>query len=90
MLRPAVNRQPGFRRGTRRASNAEKNTLIGWLAGSAAGWLAACCLAGWLAAAAADGWLTGCGCLVGLLLLLAGWLNGCLLLLADLLDAVAG
>ena len=51
MLRPAVNRQPGFRRGLVEQSNAENNTpLAGWLAG----WLAGC-LAGWL-----PGWLAAC------------------------------
>ena len=50
MLRPAVNRQPGFRRGTRRARQ-RREKHFRWLAG----WLAA----GWLAAPAADGWLAG-------------------------------
>ena len=64
MLGPAVNRQPGFRRGLVEQSNAEKNIPVDWLAGSAADWLAA----GWLVAAAADGWLAGW--------LLAAWLPG--------------
>ena len=34
MLRPAVNRQPGFRRGLVEQSSAEKNTPVGWLADS--------------------------------------------------------
>ena len=50
MLRPAVNRQPGFRRGLVEQSNAEKNNPVGWLAG----WLAAA--SGWLSR---PGWLTG-------------------------------
>ena len=62
MLRPAVNRQPGFRRGLVEQGNAEKNTLVGWPA-LLAGWLARCWLAdwlaGWLAAPGADGWLAG-------------------------------
>ena len=57
MLRPAVNRQPGFRRGLVEQSNAGKNHLIGWLAGWLDRWLAGClagCLSGCLPA-----WLTG-------------------------------
>ena len=65
MLRPAVNRQPGFRRGLVEQSNAEKNNPIGWLAGWLAlgsGWLSRTAwlvLAGWLAAGRLPSWLTG-------------------------------
>ena len=46
MLEPAVNRQPGFRRGLVEQSNAEKNTLLaGWLTGC---WLGLCRPGGWL------------------------------------------
>ena len=59
MLGPAVNRQPGFCRGTRRAKQRREEHPVGCLPGSAAGWLAAGWLAGWLAAAAADPWRAG-------------------------------
>ena len=48
MLGPAVNRQPGFRRGTRRAKQGREDQPR-WLAGWLAGWLPAC-LPAWLAA----------------------------------------
>ena len=58
MLGPAVNRQPGFRRGLVEQSNATKNNPTGWLSvclpGWLAGWLGLSRLAGWLAQA---GWL---------------------------------
>ena len=65
MLGPAVNRQPGFRRGLVEQSNAAKNNPAGWLAGS-----------GWLAPTG-SGWLMQAGLLAGWLLagrLQAGWL----------------
>ena len=71
MLGPAVNCQPGFRRGLVEQSNAEKNNPVGCLAGCLARWLAGSlpgCLAAWLP-----------GCLAALLL--AGWMPvslGCL------------
>ena len=91
MLRPAVNRQPGFRRETRRArQRREKHPR--WLAGWPCCWLAgsllAAWLAVWLAAPAADGWPAGwllaawppdwlaAGLLLLLLLLLACCLRG--------------
>ena len=50
MLGPAVNRQPGFRRGTRRAKQRRKEQPY-WLAACRAGWLVqAGLLAGWLLA----------------------------------------
>ena len=55
MLRPAVNRQPGSRRGLVEQSNAEKNNPVGWLAG----WLAAGWLAGWKVGWQLPDWLTG-------------------------------
>ena len=82
MLGPAVNRQPDFRRGFVRQSNAEKNNSVGGLAGwllaraNCLGWVG---LAGWLAS-----WLA---------VWQAGWQNGCLLAscLADCLaDWLAG
>ena len=60
MLGPAVNRQPGFRRGTRRAKQRHEEQPC-WLAGRLAGWLAR----------AVSGWLAGSGWLVG-----AGWVAG--------------
>ena len=55
MLGPAVNRQPGFRRGLVEQSNVEKNNPVGWLSGWLAGyWLELAvsagsgCLAAWL------------------------------------------
>ena len=72
MLGPAVNRQPGLRRGTRRAKQLREEQpcwLAGWLGGWLAGWLGlagwcmtgweASWLPGWLAAALLAGWLTG-------------------------------
>ena len=65
MLGPAVNRQPGFRRGLVEQSNAEKNNPVDWRAGLAR---AGCfglpgCLADagwcWQAAGPLPGWLTG-------------------------------
>ena len=56
MLGPAVNRQPGFRRGTRRAKQRREEQpcwLAGWLA--RAGWLGLA-RAGWLPRA---GWVAG-------------------------------
>ena len=47
MLGPAVNRQPGFRRGTRRAKQRRKEQPC-WLAGWLPAWPAGC-MAGWLA-----------------------------------------
>ena len=69
MLGPAANRQPGFRRRTRRAEQRrEKQTLLTswlcwWLAGWLPCWLAApllTCCSCWLAGklACCDGWLT--------------------------------
>ena len=83
MLEPAVNRQPGFRRGTRRAKQRRKEQpcwlagwlpgrLAAWLAGRLPGWLAARlpgCLAGWLCRAGLD-WLLGWR-------RLGYWLAGC-------------
>ena len=72
-------------------SNAEKNTPVGWLAASAAGWPAGCWLAGWLllllllmAGWPAGFWLPGC--LVGWLLASCCclcWLAACCCWLAD-------
>ena len=69
MLGPAVNRQPGFRRGTRRAKQRREEQpgwLAGWLGLADSGWLG---LAGYLAQAGLlTGWLlAGCP--------LAGWLT---------------
>ena len=59
MLGPAVNRQPGFRRRTRRAKQTPRRTTL------LAGCLPAC-LPGWLAGSGCLGWLAGW-------LGLAGW-----------------
>ena len=48
MLRPAVNRQPGFRRGLVEQSNAEKNNRVGWLADWLLAWAVSAGLA-WVA-----------------------------------------
>ena len=69
MLGPAVNRQPGFRRGLVEQSNAAKDNPDCWLAGWLVGWLA-----GWLTewlAGLVVGWLTG---LLGACM--AVWLTG--------------
>ena len=58
MLGPAVIRQPGFRRGTRRAKQRRENNPVGWLAGCLAGWLATGWLAGYMPGCLAD-WLAG-------------------------------
>ena len=73
MLRPAVNRQPGFRRGTRRAKQ-RREEQPRWLAS----WLASCWLglavSGWLGLAR-DAWLPGWCWLAGWLAAwLAAWL----------------
>ena len=53
MLGPAVNRQPGFRRGLVEQSNAAKNNpAVGWLADRAAA--ASCC---WLLKLLSARWL---------------------------------
>ena len=53
MLGPAANRQPGFRRRTRRAEQRrEKQTLLtSWLCLWLASWLLVLLVAGWLAGA---------------------------------------
>ena len=82
MLGPAANRQPGFRRKTRRAEQRrEKQTLLtaGWLWCCLAGWLLVLLLlAGWLAAGWVAGWLAG------LLTAAVGWLWCCFWLAASL------
>ena len=67
MLGPAVNRQPGFRRGTRRAKQRREEQpawLAGWLGLACSGWLglprclAQAGMARWLLAGGSlDGWL---------------------------------
>ena len=68
MLEPAVNRQPGFRLGTRRAKQRRKEqpgwlpcwlAWAGWLVLARADWLAPGWIAGWMAAALRPGWLPG-------------------------------
>ena len=56
MVGPAVNRQPGFRRGTRRAKQRREDQPR-WLAGWLPGWLLARAV-GWLGL---RGWPTGAG-----------------------------
>ena len=73
MLGPAVNRQPGFRRETRRAKQRRKEEPC-WLAGWLAGWLAVC-LPGRLAASPLlAGWLTS-SLTVSVNLAGSGWLS---------------
>ena len=72
MLGPAVNRQPGFRRGLVEQSNATKNNPAGWLPAWLPAWPA-----GWLAGSGCLGWLAGSGWLVGAGSV-AAWLTGCL------------
>ena len=71
MSGPAVNRQPGFRRGTRRAKQGREDQtrwLAGWLAAGSGCWLArpgrladwcwpAGTVAGWLLISFLTGWL---------------------------------
>ena len=74
MLGPAINRQPGFRRGLVEQSNAKKINPVGWLAGCLPGWLLARAV-GWFGL---GGWLWRAGRLAGCLLIsfLTGWLTG--------------